>query len=490
MSSSNDDDNDGLAALFGGVTPSTTPPATPPPAFESRRAAREAAQAAARDAATSPGSVPGAGAAPVNEPPSFEPPSFERPVYEPPSFEPPISRPSAEQRSPAVPPGSVPRSYDLPPPVSAPPVSAPPVSAPPVYVPQVPPAYDLPAPAAAPVDPPRYPGLGPAAPASTSPPTEPPPLTPPPVAATPVYGAPIPATPGYDLPAPASEHPVEPEPLAEPPASAEPPARDGGFEALGLATPGRHPDAARRAPEPPPSADPGFAGDPAPDGIAAQPLVRAESPPGVPVRVATEPLLPSEAAVETPENLERSTLFEKVGLALAVLTGPIGLGLAIFSAVRSGQRRGWIIGLVRASVVVGVLSTIATVIAGVILWDVRADQLAHDEVAAASAEFCAVGAENPALVTPPTLGWPAPGDTITDSLALMREWTTRWTELAPVSPDPLSAGLEHLAAKGEEIIAAVEQSRIVDDATSQAVIGAAATSAGVASWYESYCAAP
>ncbi len=203
------------------------------------------------------------------------------------------------------------------------------------------------------------------------------------------------------------------------------------------------------------------------------------------------PLLPSSSsAVETPEDLERSTVGEKVGLALAVLTGPIGLVIAIVNAARGARRRGWLIGIARASLVLAVISTIAAGIGGYVLWNIRADQIEHAEIAAASAEFCAAGAADPAIVTPPTLGWPAPGATTTESLALMQAWTDNWTTLAATSPASLRTGMELLATRGQTIIDAVTASRTVDDAANQQQISSIEAQSGVAAWYANYCAAP
>jgi hypothetical protein len=203
------------------------------------------------------------------------------------------------------------------------------------------------------------------------------------------------------------------------------------------------------------------------------------------------PLLPTEKPViESSDDLARATTGEKIGLVLAILAGPIGLVLAVVNAVRGVRRRGWLTGIGRASIVLGVLSTIAAGIGGLALWNIREAQLAHDQVAAASAEFCAAGAQNPQLVEPPLLGWPDPGPTITESLTLMEEWTTGWTDLAAVSPADLRAGLELLATRGGEVVAAVQQSRLVNDAENERVIAAAASSSGVANWYDTYCVAP
>jgi hypothetical protein len=194
--------------------------------------------------------------------------------------------------------------------------------------------------------------------------------------------------------------------------------------------------------------------------------------------------------VVTPEDLERSTAGEKIGLVLAILTGPLGLLLAIVSAVRGGRRRGWLIGISRISLVLGVLSTIATVIVGIVIWNIRVDQIQHDDLTAASSEFCAAAEEDPSMVTPPTLGFPAQGNSIPETIDAMTAWTTRWNELAATSPTELRTGLELLATNGQTIVDSVTTSRSVDDALNAQVIGSVQAQSGVPAWYENYCNTP
>ena len=565
MSFSNDDDKDGLAALFGGITPqratppgderaappAPAPPAPAPPAPEQPVAEQPAPQQPAPQAWTpqqsappqsppswgaeppaprDPGLEPSASAppppafpAPSYQPPSYEPPAAPPAAYEPPTYQPPAAQPQAAE-PPAAAPVSPPPAYRPPaydPPTAQPPTSQPPTAPPPApqwaaaqptaaEPPAAPPptsaGYDLPAPASPPTNP-----------AAFAPPSQPPAFAPP-------------AAGGYDLPAPtdsgrmappptaqyptgmpfpapvvpppyvptasdtprvgASDAPATPAPLQEPPVP-------GGFDSLGLADRDEAHAAVERSPyarpteaQAPPREDALPSRDEAGPSGAAVSSDASERPV---VRVPTGALLPAPPdapPIETPEELARPTTFEKVGLVAAILTGPIGLVLAIVTAAIGARRRGWVIGLTRAAIVLGILSTIGVAIGGVALWNLRVAQLEHAEVAAASAQFCAAAAENPAIVEPPLLGWPDPGATIPESLTAMQEWTTRWTELIPVSPEALRPGLEVLAARGQEIVTAVETSRLVDDEANSQLIRSAASQSGVANWHATYCVAP
>lgn len=412
------------------------------------------------------------------------------------------------------------------------------------------PRYDAPRYESPRYDAPRYgapvapSGFGSPAPGVPAPPSEDavaasiPGAASPPTAQYPATGIPAAPSPSSFEPPVVSrstyDPPAEPAPPSVEPAPPHPeqPSALGGFEALGLVPPAPAP-APASAPEtsrsgvlsssgaPPleeplgraaaptpltePVADSAFGhvrqepSEPSPALAEPGPpsaAVASPEPPapredaGLPVRrPAAGALLPTSDPVGEPaEDLEKATMLEKVGLGVAVVGGPIGLGLAIVNGIRGVRRRGWLIGVARASLVLGVLSTIAAGIGGVALWNVWQDQLAHDEVAAASAAFCAAAAETPEIVEPPLLGWPAPGATITESIESMTAWTTRWTELAAQAPDELAAGMRQLADNGQTIVDNVTAARIVDDVANRTLIESVAARSGVASWHDTYCA--
>jgi hypothetical protein len=559
----NNDEGDGLAALFGGITPSAEPATEPGP----RRTGAVEPEPAAQGQEVSPPPS----ASPV---PASDQPVPQQPVYQP---APAYQAPPAYQPPPAY---QAPPEYQAPPPAAYPPpaASAPPAATEAPAWPPASPAYDMPAPAVAPQAPPSYDLAPPAAAPSGNPFAAPPPSYEPPAAQPPAYQPPTDEPPAYEPPAyeppayepqayqppaheapayepPAYEAPTYQPQAYEPPPQQQAPSYDlpapGAAPYAGAAPagavypptaqypagldpalappagptydlPASAPPAAQPTPldEPPPYAAPeapvqyvapppsGAAYDappvdqayaapspygesPRPDEGSADehPLVRAES--AVPATVFPPgPLLPSSTAVETPDDLERSTAAEKIGIVLAVIAGPIGLVMAIVNAARSARRRGWLIGIVRASLVLGVLSSIAAGIAGYVLWNMRLDQIAHAETAAASAEFCAAAEVDPSMVTPPTLGWPAEGASVSESLTTMQAWTDRWAALAASSPAKLQPGVERLAEAGQAIVDSVTQARVVDDATNQAQISAVAGQSGVAGWHATYCVAP
>jgi hypothetical protein len=246
--------------------------------------------------------------------------------------------------------------------------------------------------------------------------------------------------------------PVEPELAAEPEPPREP-------EPVLEVTPVREPDRI---------AEPGSA-----VGTARSPRV---------------PLLPSDAPPpESIEDLERITTRERLGLLLAVLVPPAGLVLAIGNALRSTARRGWVPGLVRLSVAVGAVLSIAVGIGAAALWNRGLDAIHRDELRAASAAFCSTVAQRPELLTPPDYGWPAPAASIPESIAAMQGFAASWAAVAAASPPELRDGISGIVAAATRRVVAVSIARTVDDPGNRAVVGSAVVASGVMAWNASYC---
>jgi hypothetical protein len=186
-------------------------------------------------------------------------------------------------------------------------------------------------------------------------------------------------------------------------------------------------------------------------------------------------------------DIGRSTVAEKIGLVLAVLVAPIGLLVGIVAAVRSAQRRGWVIGIVRASIAIAAVLTVAIGIGGYYEYTQLKQQQAHDQIAASSAAFCATIKANPSMAQLPTFGWPAVAGSIPDSLKAMQAYEDRWKKLAAQSPAGIKPGVSRVAASAKKIIDAVTAARTVDDASNVALMSSVASSSGVPGWYSEYC---
>jgi hypothetical protein len=213
--------------------------------------------------------------------------------------------------------------------------------------------------------------------------------------------------------------------------------------------------------------------------------VDADGTPGA----AARPLVfgggPADAPDET--GLARSTLSERIGLILAIVVAPIGLILGIVSAIGSVRRRGWVIGMVRATVAVGAVLTVVLAVGGYFAYTQYEQQVHHDEVAAESAAFCATLKSDPSMYQAPTFGWPAVASSIPDSITAMQAFEDRWTKLTKVSPAGIKADVAKEAASAKDIISSVTVSRTIDDASNVALMTSVASSSGIPAWHAEYC---
>ncbi len=186
-------------------------------------------------------------------------------------------------------------------------------------------------------------------------------------------------------------------------------------------------------------------------------------------------------------DLGRSTWGERIGLILAILLAPIGLIVGIVAAARSARRRGWVVGIVRASIAIAAVLTVVLAIGGYYGYTQIKQQQAHDQTATASAAFCAALKADPSMDQLPTFGWPAVAASIPDSLKAMQAYEDRWTKLAKVSPAGIKPGVTRVAAAAKKIIDSVTVARTVDDASNVAVISSVAGQSGVSAWHSEYC---
>ncbi|HWH27218.1 MAG TPA: hypothetical protein VNT53_11315 [Pseudolysinimonas sp.] len=178
---------------------------------------------------------------------------------------------------------------------------------------------------------------------------------------------------------------------------------------------------------------------------------------------------------------------EKITLVAAVLLPPFGLVAAIAAAVLSRSRRGWVIGLLKAAIALGIITTVIAVFGGVAAQKAIEAQRTHAAVEAASAKFCATIAKQPDMVEAPTFGWPKPAASIPDSIAAMQAYADRWAALAKVSPKGIRADVQQMSAAATQVIESVTVSRTVDDAGNIAVMTQAASSTAIPQWADNYC---
>jgi hypothetical protein len=190
---------------------------------------------------------------------------------------------------------------------------------------------------------------------------------------------------------------------------------------------------------------------------------------------------------EDPPHLDRTTLFEKIGLVLAVILPPVGLIASIVNAVQSSRERGWVHRVVKISLVLSVIMTVVAGFAGAYLYKVIDDARQHDAIAAASTQFCATVEADPGLISPPAFGFPAPGASIPDTIASIQAYVDKWNALAGVSPSGIRTDVNRVADSAQGILDAVTETRLVNNDENIAVMSSVAQSTNVVGWADEYC---
>ena len=159
---------------------------------------------------------------------------------------------------------------------------------------------------------------------------------------------------------------------------------------------------------------------------------------------------------------------------------------SVVAAVRSARRRGWVIGLVRAGITVGVVLSLVAAGGAYAGYKVLRQQQAHAQTAAASAAFCATLKKDPTMDVADG-GWPQPAASVPDSLTTMQGFVDKWTALAKQSPAGIQQGVTSIAAAGTEVITTVKVQRTVDDTQNRQLVRSAVAASGVATWRSEYC---
>lgn len=238
---------------------------------------------------------------------------------------------------------------------------------------------------------------------------------------------------------------------------------------------------------------------------------RTPSTPAAPPRVPTEPYVPPggfsgpghpRLGPLAPMPAERHPGLARLDIAAiiaAVVLPPLGLITAIIALIRGKQVRGWASDLARAAVSVSVVMTIVFAGVGGYVWltetekaeqlaVVKAEQRAHDRVAAASAPFCEVLAAHPTIYSTadPDYGWPAV-DAPAGYNAAIAEYAGVWAQLAAVAPEGIAV---ETAAISERVAGIVNIANALGSSNRAGdLLGLHASDdlATVESWYVEYC---
>jgi hypothetical protein len=250
--------------------------------------------------------------------------------------------------------------------------------------------------------------------------------------------------------------------------------------------------AAQPAPPVAPVADPHqdhvASAPPAPASGTASPAGYSAAPPSTDDPTAgTQFFGGGQGGYEDPPDLDRTTTGEKVAFVLAFLVPPAGLIASIVAAAQSARRRGWVHGFVKAALVISIVATIAAGIGGAFAYKAFDDAQKHAALEAASGQFCATVAEQPDMITPPTFGFPGPGASIPETVESIQAFIDRFDALADVSPSGIRPDVTRVADVARELLATIEDTRLVDNEQNVAAMTTVAESTGIVAWADEYC---
>jgi hypothetical protein len=148
---------------------------------------------------------------------------------------------------------------------------------------------------------------------------------------------------------------------------------------------------------------------------------------------------------------------------------------------RSGPDRNL---LVRTLVIVGLS---AAVIGGAALFAHSRVQAAEAEVKADSAAFCADIAGTPGVLTQAGFGWPTEVADLPTTIASMKAYQERWTNLAKSGPPTIREDLAAVATAAGTVITSVEATQSINRQGNLAAIDAVTSQTVLRAWAAKYC---
>jgi hypothetical protein len=188
-----------------------------------------------------------------------------------------------------------------------------------------------------------------------------------------------------------------------------------------------------------------------------------------------------------PENKSPNTPLEWIAFVLAFILPPIGIIVAIVALVIGSRTRGFGSTVARVAIVIGVVFSLIAGAGVVVASKLGSDAAAHDSVVASSQAWCTKLQSNPTTLASDTFDWPAPADTIPDSIAAMQDYADYWGSLAKIAPKGIKTGTAQIQTAAKSIIETVTKTQTLDDATNISNMQVAVSSSGVNTWASEYC---
>jgi hypothetical protein len=91
------------------------------------------------------------------------------------------------------------------------------------------------------------------------------------------------------------------------------------------------------------------------------------------------------------------------------------------------------------------------------------------------------------MITPPTFGFPSPGNSIPETIAGIQAYADKFDALAAVSPSGIRPDVTRVADAAREILSTIETTRLIDNASNVANMTNVAESTHLVAWAREYC---
>jgi hypothetical protein len=229
----------------------------------------------------------------------------------------------------------------------------------------------------------------------------------------------------------------------------------------------------------------------------AEPPV-AEPPQSAPFSFGSAPLAPSTfggtgsapaLVLERRPDAPRSANgpLDWIAFVLAFLAPPVGLVLGVIAVLTGPKIKGYATSVAKAAIGIGAALSVVLGVAVVVVNKIDHDQATHAAIVASSAAYCAKLTATPATLTSDTYGWPAPEDTIPESITAIKTYETYWESLAKIAPAGIEADTQKFADTAKSIAATVQSTQTLNDEGNVVQIQNLVAQSGIKSWVSNYC---
>lgn len=161
--------------------------------------------------------------------------------------------------------------------------------------------------------------------------------------------------------------------------------------------------------------------------------------------------------------------------------------LSIVTLVIDSRGKGFTAGITKAALAIAIVLSLGLTVGVVVLSKMQADQAQHNAIAASSVAWCTKLKANPSTLSSSTYGWPAPADTIPDSITAMKAYETFWESATAIAPSGIKSGTSSIASSAKSIVDSVTSTQTLDDAADVSAMQSAVAGSGVQAWVTSYC---